>query len=686
MESKIINFNGLYLKFISTDGGLRIAEVTANGGAPKQKIGLMPFIISAEGESAGSTFGGFDGSFKNDKWGFKQTTLEIADDRAEITFVSEKYGCTVKTTYVAKGGAAAVYQTNTVTTEKDIVLTDFYSLLPLCGYASGDNERYSVLYRRNRWQTEGQWYENTLKEAGFNVFCKHVPMNRFTVSGGGSQPTSEFYPCLLVKDKETGEIWLIESKVDGSWFERISEFEIWDDKQGALLVTAGTLEERTLKSRVLIKAGESFSTPPLLISAASSEAGLWKNVYKAKRADTDYRMENAPLIFNDFMNCLWASPSWEKEKTLIDACAELGVNYFVIDDGWFNYREEIGNRFGDWNTDGDVFGVHGLKGVIDYIRSKGMQAGIWIEGEVVGENSKIYKEHPEYTLTVNGKSYGSKARHFLDFRKREAVEYLEKVYAELYSLGIRYIKTDYNDSYDQADSESGTANGLRENYRKIAEFYKNVKRNYPDLLTETCASGGKREDGFLLKHFDVQSVSDQEEYPYYPSIICGSLVNNVPEKTGVWCMPYPVRHHLRNAELDEVPAPSDEEVIFNVVNGLTGVVTLSSRVDRLNRKQTALLKEGLTLYPKIFGILKTGYPSYPLGLTRGEDTRHALRFESDRGELLFLWAIGENRFEFDGAGAYRQIYPSKADCEIGENSITLKSGFCARIFIKKQEK
>lgn len=273
-------------------------------------------------------------------------------------------------------------------------------------------------------------------------------------------------------------------------------------------------------------------------------------------------------------------------------------------------------------------------------------------------------------------------REFLngDYEQAEAEE------MDIKMGGLRYIKTDYNDSYDLADSESGTANGLRENYRKIAEFYKNVKRNYPDLLTETCASGGKREDGFLLKHFDVQSVSDQEEYPYYPSIICGSLVNNVPEKTGVWCMPYPVRHHLRNAELDEVPAPSDEEVIFNVVNGLTGVVTLSSRVDRLNRKQTALLKEGLTLYPKIFGILKTGYPSYPLGLTRGEDTRHALRFESDRGELLFLWAIGENRFEFDGAGAYRQIYPSKADCEIGENSITLKSGFCARIFIKKQEK
>ncbi len=683
MKNEIINLNGIYLKFVHTDGGLRIAEITAEGGDAKQKIGFTPFIVSAEGETTGATVAGFDGSFKNDLWHFKQTEFKTVDGRVEITFNSESRDCEVKTVYEAKGSSAAVYQTNVITARKDLTIADFYSLVPFCEYAKEAGKNFTLSYRRNRWQTEGQWFTSSLTDLGFNDFCKHIPMNRFTVFGNGSHTTSEFYPCLIASNLKTGEKFFVESEADGDWFVRVSQFDLWDDKCGALLFTAGTNEERTLKSRVCLKAGESFATPPVLIAAAFGEEDLLKNVYAAKRADTRLNISEPTVIFNDFMNCLWANPSWEKEKPLIDACADLGVKYYVIDDGWFNYKNDTGCRLGDWNFDGDVFGELGLKYVIDYIIAKGMKPGIWVEGEVVGANSHIYKIHPEFVITVNGVRYGSKQRRFFDFRKKEVNDYLGKVYDDLYALGIRYIKIDYNDSYAFADGKSGRNDGLKENYAKVIEFYKGVKRKYPDLILENCASGGKREDGYILKHFDLQSVSDQEEYNYYPSVICGSLINNLPEKTGVWCMPYPIRHALRNEYIDNIPAPTDEEVVFNLVNGLTGVITLSSRIDKLDERKSAYLKEALKLYPEIFGILNSGYPSYPLGLTRGEDKKHALKIKSEKGELLYLWATGDNKFDIKGAQNFVQLYPDAVDSEINDDCIMLKSKICARIFIKK---
>ena len=683
MDYEIINLNGLYLKFVhGENGALRLCEISAEGGKPKNKNGFIPFVVSKEGETSGATFGGFDGIFKNDLWRFQQTGLTVTENRVEITYSSQDGVYDIKTVYESKCNAAAVYQTNEITAKKAVALADFYSLVPLCEYTYSDGENFTLSYRRNRWQTEGQWFTSSFKDLGFNDFCELIPMNKFTVTGSGSHTTSEYYPCFIVGNLKTGEKFFVESEADSEWFERASQFSGWDEEKGALLLSVGTIEERTLKSRVCLNAGESYKTPPVLIAAAFGGEDLFKTVYAAKRAATETKISEPTVIFNDYMNCLWAQPSWEKEKSLIDACAKYGVKYFVIDDGWYIYKDEIGCRLGDWNFDGEVFGELGLKGVIDYIIAKGMKPGIWVEGEVVGENSKIYKTHPEYVLTVNGARYGSYARRFLDFRKKEVWNYLGKVYDDLYSLGIRYVKIDYNDAYALADGKSGTTDGLKENYAAVVEFYKGIKRKYPDLILENCASGGKREDEYILKHFDLQSVSDQMEYNYYPSVICGSLVNNVPEKTGVWCMPYPVRWRLRNADFSSVPVPTDEEIIFNLVNGLTGVITLSSFIDKLDDRNSVYLKDALKLYPKIFEILNSGYPSYPLGLTRGEDKKHALKINSEKGELLYLWATGDNKFDIEGAQNFVQLFPIVVDSVISENGITLKDKLCARIFIR----
>lgn len=82
---------------------------------------------------------------------------------------------------------------------------------------------------------------------------------------------------------------------------------------------------------------------------------------------------NSPVaIFNDYMNCLWARPDYQSEIALIERAAKLGLDYYIIDDGWYLYKgdKEVGNRLGDWNDDGDLLGASGLTFLIEYILSK----------------------------------------------------------------------------------------------------------------------------------------------------------------------------------------------------------------------------------------------------------------------------------------------------------------------------
>lgn len=681
---KTIEKNGVYFKFLETENGLFLHSVSTNRSEPTNGTSFLPFIVCPLGQSAGSTFGAFSTAFKNRLGDFRQTGWFETNDELKIVYESDMFSCRVETVYAFVRGAKAVYQKNILTALADIVLTDFYSVVPIVEYETEENDEYTLSYRRNRWQTEGQWYTNTLSDLGFNAFCKHVPMNRFSIFNMGSQTTSEYFPSVVLRNKKTNEYWFLENEADSHWFIELSEYHSWEQKSGQLLLLGGGIEERCLQSRFALAAGETVETPKSLLVVANSEQDMMSSVYQAKRSVSKYNIDSPLVVYNDFMNGLWANPKYEAEKSLIDACSEIGVDCFVIDDGWFNYKDEIYCRFGDWNIDGEMFGELGLPGIIDYIREKKMIAGLWCELEVFGENSQVFQQHPEWTITAGAKSYGSMSRHFVDFRKKEAREYLYNTIRKLYNLGVRYIKTDYNDSYFFADSIKGANNGLRENYQFIVAFYQQIKSDFPDLRLECCASGGKRSDAYILQCFDVQSVSDQEEYLNYPSIICGSLINTLPEKLGVWSMPWPVRYHQKELPIDDVLPPKREEIVFNLVNGLTGVVTLGSMIDRLNADEKELVAEAIALYPRLYGLLKEGYPTFPIGLTRIEDLQHALCFHGENEDLLYLWSTGKREFQLQESENYKQIFPKEEDSLITKGTITLKEEYCARIFIKKK--
>ena len=200
-----------------------------------------------------------------------------------------------------------------------------------------------------------------------------------------------------------------------------------------------------------------------------------------------------------------------------EAAASIGVEYFMIDAGWFGDGEDWWSCRGDWEEN-MTFGFCGrMKEFSDVVREKGMKPGFWLEPECASFESKIVKTHPEYFLPGEGSM-------FLDFANPDALEYIFQKTCELIDrYGAKFIKFDYN--ADKINDERREA--FTKYFRGHAEYLRRLKERYPDLYLENCASGGMRmsiRDGLLCDSF---WLSDNQS-PYYSNEIFKNTLLRLP--------------------------------------------------------------------------------------------------------------------------------------------------------------
>ena len=669
-KDRIVCRGGICAAFAKTENGLLLRGVCAAGGALPERAAL-PFLAELGGETCGS-FGADSDAYAAEPARWKQTAFKEED--GVLRAVYERAECAVSCTFEFVPGAAALYCSAELTARVPLTVRGLRLFLPLAPYTGEQNGDFTLLFRRNEWQGEGQWCARTLAQLGFAAYSRHPSLSAFSVGGRGSQTTARFFPSMILRGGK--ESWFFEGDVSASWEASLVCRGEWGKENASLCFTYG--EERPLAPAVRLKAGERLSVPRVLVAVSCGEEPLLRAVYAAKRREAVGACAPA-VTANDYMCSLWAAPEEHAERALIAAAAALGAECFVIDDGWFLYAKEreCGFRLGDWNTDGQRFGEEGIAGMFARIRAAGMRAGIWLEPEVAGKNSRVFREHPSWFVQAGGEPYGSDSRYFFDFTRKEVRAYLSAAFARLYALGARYFKIDYNDSYSGDTSPS-----LRENYATVRAFYAEMGRRFPDAVFENCASGGKRSSGEIARLFGVQSVSDQEDYLLYPSVVCGSLVNALPERLGVWCLPRPVGFYEKDRPLSESPLPSREQIVYNLVNALAGSPCIGSRIDLLAEEEQALVRAGIGLARRLRPFLLRAWPQFPLGLTNVADARHALLFTDGRQGILYLWANGERTFPLPWVTPQNceQIFPQGADCAVGDGCIVLPDVRAARMF------
>ena len=227
-----------------------------------------------------------------------------------------------------------------------------------------------------------------------------------------------------------------------------------------------------------------------------------------------YKNKVRPVLFNS-----WEASYFKfNEKKILfmaQAAKEVGIELFVLDDGWFGERDNDCKSLGDWDVNTKKL-PNNLAGLAKKINALGMDFGLWVEPEMVNENSNLYRSHPDWAITIPGRRPGiGRNQLVLDLTNPEVGEFLISKMTEVFSsCNLKYVKWDYNrnitDMYGKTLINQGEFF-----HRYITGFYHIVStlvRRFPNILFEGCASGGNRFDLGMLCFFPQIWTSDNTDY------------------------------------------------------------------------------------------------------------------------------------------------------------------------------
>jgi alpha-galactosidase len=267
--------------------------------------------------------------------------------------------------------------------------------------------------------------------------------------------------------------------------------------------------ELLLPGEVILQPGETYEAPTVAATYSSEGIdGITDRYYRWLRSRPNHptNIRPRPLTLNVW-EAVYFDHNLEKLIQLADVAKEIGVERFVLDDGWFGSRRNDRSGLGDWVVSKDVW-PNGLKPLIEAITARGMEFGLWFEGEMVNPDSDLYRAHPDWILHVPGRiPPEGRFQQVLDLTNQGAYQHvLGQVDAILSEYNIAYIKWDHNRTLIEA-AHLGRA-AVSEQTKAIYRLFDELKARHPGLEIESCSSGGGRIDLGMATHVDRFWTSD----------------------------------------------------------------------------------------------------------------------------------------------------------------------------------
>jgi len=262
-----------------------------------------------------------------------------------------------------------------------------------------------------------------------------------------------------------------------------------------------------------LKKGESFITPLAIMAVSSSGLNglthIMHDFVNEHVVAKEFAFAPRPIAYNNW-EATFMKFNERKLHALAKKAASLGIELFVLDDGWFGKRDDDTSSLGDWKVDLKKL-PHGLQGLSKYVHKLGMKFGLWFEPEMVSPNSDLYRAHPEFAIQ-DGLHEPSLGRHQLnlDLTKKEVRDYIvETVSGVLLSTSIDFVKWDYNRNISDLPVSSGEF--FHDYILGLYEVMTRLTERFPKILFENCASGGNRCDLGMLSFFPQTWVSDDTD-------------------------------------------------------------------------------------------------------------------------------------------------------------------------------
>ncbi|MEY4290839.1 MAG: hypothetical protein RL130_781 [Actinomycetota bacterium] len=354
--------------------------------------------------------------------------------------------------------------------------------------------------------------------------------------------------------------------------------------------------EYLLPGEVILAKGESYAAPRAIASFSPVGIdGITDNHYQWVRSRANHitKVRPRPLTLN-MWEAVYFNHNFEGIKKIVDKAAEIGVERVVLDDGWFGARRTDNKGLGDWVVSPEVW-PEGLNPIIEYINSKGIEFGLWFEGEMVNRDSDLYRAHPDWILQEPGRiPVEGRWQQVLDITKEGAYNHvLEQVSAILGAHNIAYIKWDHNRHLTDPISDGRPV--PRKQTQAIYRMFDELKRRHPGLEIESCASGGGRVDFGMIDHADRFWTSDQNDPHERQQIQRYTAMVIPPEFLGTHVGPT-VGHQMHRTH----------DIHFRVINALFGHAGIEWNITEASDREIEILKKYVTFYKQHRGLLHSG--------------------------------------------------------------------------------
>lgn len=413
-----------------------------------------------------------------------------------------------------------------------------------------------------------------------------------------------------------GEVWALHHAWSG-------DSTLWAERSPAGMGQLGAAELLG-PGEVLLAPGEVYAAP-VTYAAHSGHGldGLSDSLHDLVRARPGHPTTPRKVILNTW-EAVYFDHRLDQLTELADAASRLGVELFVLDDGWFGSRRDDTSGLGDWTVSEDVW-PDGLAPLIEHVRGLGMDFGLWVEPEMVNPDSDLYHAHPDWLLQEPGRLPPVwRHQHVLDLANPAAYAHiLERLDALLRDHAITYLKWDHNRDLIEAGHD-GRA-GVRAQTLAVYRLLDELRARHPGVEIETCASGGGRVDLGILERTDRVWASDNIDPLERSAIQLWTQLLLPPELVGAH-IPSGASHATGRRH----------SLSFRSATALFGHLGIEWNVARLSAEEALHLAGVVAAYKELRDLLHSGrvvrldHPE-PSALVHGVVAR-------DRSEAVFAYA------------------------------------------------
>lgn len=353
----------------------------------------------------------------------------------------------------------------------------------------------------------------------------------------------------------------------------------------------------------LLESKEEFQAPEVVLVYSSKGLNgmsqIYHNLYRKRLCRGNYRDKVRPILINN-----WEATYFDfnevKIKEIAKEASKLGMELFVLDDGWFGNRNDDKSSLGDWFVnEGKLKG--GLSKLAKDINNMGLKFGLWFEPEMISPISKLYEKHPNWCIHIPGRTRSqARSQLILDLSRKEVCDYIiESVSKILESANISYVKWDMNRNMTEVGSLELTSERQRETaHRYILGLYRvmeEITSRFPNVLFESCSGGGGRFDPGMLYYMPQTWTSDDTDAIERLKIQFGTSMVYPPISMGCHVSAIPNHQANRTTPLET-----------RGVSAMAGNFGYELDITKLSEEEKEELKEQISLYKEIRETVQFG--------------------------------------------------------------------------------